>query len=339
MSQPLRMLHIAAREASDRIWTPLFCRTLQGLGQLHIITAGAEMPLAEHMARIRQADVLLTGWGSSPVPDDLAQDRGRLRYICNITGSVRHWISLRIIDAGIPVTNWGTAPADRLAEGAMTLLMATVKDLHQRIVNVRGGGWRLDDHHFGGSLRGLNVGIYGYGAIGQRFVPLLRPFGAVMRIYDPYAASIPEDCTRAESLETLFERSEAIVIHAGLTEETRGSVTADLLARLPDHGIVINTARGGIIDQDALFAELEAGRLRAGLDVLEPDRLSPDHAARSWPNLILTAHQIGRNRPDYGQERTWLDDFHQVCLDNLSRFVSGEPLRFRMDHDRYVRST
>jgi len=339
MSNPLHMLHIAAGEANSRIWTPRFVRALEEFGQLEMVTRGEDLDESEHLARIREADVLLTGWGSSPVPDGLASDRGRLRYICNVTGTVRRWISLRLVDAGIPVTNWGTAPANRLAEGAMTLLLATVKDLHQRIVHVREGAWQLDEHFYGGSLRGLNVGVYGFGAIGDRFVRLLRPFEAIIRIYDPYASEIPEDCTRVDSLAELFDASEAIVIHAGLTDETRGSVTAALLARLPDHGIIINTARGAIIDQDALFAELEAGRLRAGLDVLEPDTLPPDHPSRRWENTILTAHQIGRNRPDYGQERTWLDDFQEVCLDNLARFVTGEPPRFLIDRQRYLRST
>ncbi len=168
---------------------------------------------------------------------------------------------------------------------------------------------------------------------------MLRPFRPAILVFDPYAASLPEGCERAGSLDELFGRCEAIVIHAALSEETRGSVTAERLARLPDRAVLVNTARGAIVDQEALFAELASGRLRAGLDVLEPDRLPPGHPARDWENLILTAHDIGKNRPPEGFPPTSLDSMHRVCLDNLRRFAAGQPLRFVMDRERYERST
>jgi phosphoglycerate dehydrogenase-like enzyme len=197
----------------------------------------------------------------------------------------------------------------------------------------------MDMHLHGGSLNRLRVGIYGLGVIGRRFVEMIRPFGAELTIFDPYLAEMPEGCSRATSLDELFAGSQAIVIHAALTDETRGSVTADLLARLPRHGVVINTARGGIVDQPALFAELKSGRLRAGLDVLEPDGLPEEHEARAWPNLILTAHRVDHGWPDFNEPPTELNEMQETCIDNLRRFFGGEPLRFTFDRARYLRST
>jgi len=88
----------------------------------------------------------------------------------------------------------------------------------------------------------------------------------------------------------MFEQCEAIVIHAALSPETERTVTAELLSLLPDRGIIVNTARGQIIDNEALFAELRRGRLRAALDVTDPEELPRDHPARGYDNLILTAH-------------------------------------------------
>jgi phosphoglycerate dehydrogenase-like enzyme len=105
---------------------------------------------------------------------------------------------------------------------------------------------------------------------------------------------------------------------------------------LPDNGIVINTARGGIIEQDALFAELESGRLLAGLDVLEPDRLPEGHPAKKWSNAIFSTHSIGKSHPE-GQNV--LRPMHQICLENLRRHIAGMSLEFVMDVDRYQRST
>jgi phosphoglycerate dehydrogenase-like enzyme len=109
---------------------------------------------------------------------------------------------------------------------------------------------------------------------------------------------------------------------------------------LPKYGIVVNTARGAIVDQEALFAELKSGRLRAGLDVLDPDTLPPDHEARRWENLIWTCHSIGGGLwPTDGAPPAELAPHQEICLDNLRRFLRGEPLRFVMDEVRYARST
>jgi phosphoglycerate dehydrogenase-like enzyme len=134
------------------------------------------------------------------------------------------------------------------------------------------------------------------------------------------------------SLEELFDGAQAIVIHAGLTNETEKSVTAELLSRLPDQGVVVNTARGAIIDQEALFAELKSGRLRAGLDVLSPDELPENHEARSWENLIWTCHRfMGGGWP--GDDTLGRRDHN--LLGNLHAILDGRPPRFVIDEARY----
>lgn len=158
----------------------------------------------------------------------------------------------------------------------------------------------------------------------------------MLRVFDPFVTDFPDYVTPVSGLEELFRQSEAVSIHAGLTAATRGTVTAGLLALLPRHGILINTARGDIVDQDALFRELESGRLRAGLDVLAgPDRLPSGHPARQWQNLIWTCHDIERDWHTDGEPPKKLHAMHEICLDNLRRFRDGQPLRFTMDRCRF----
>lgn len=335
----LKLLHIAQGAPDGAVWTGVFREALASVGELTMVADGAALDDARRAALIRAADVLLLGWGSAPVPPEIARERGALRYVCNVTGEMKSWVPPELVDSGVPVTNWGDAPAGAVAEGAMALLLAVLKDLHQHTQAIRRDGWFLDWTLSGGSLEGLDVGIYGCGAIGRRFVELIRPFGPVLRVFDPFATELPASCARVDSLEALFDASQAIVIHAGLTPETRGSVTADLLRRLPRHGVIVNTARGAIIDQEALFAELASGRLRAGLDVLEPDALPAGHPARTWENCILTAHHVGRGWPNDGLPPTRLEAMHRVCLDNLRRFAAGTPLRFVVDPVAFRRQT
>ena len=119
---------------------------------------------------------------------------------------------------------------------------------------------------------------------------------------------------------------------------SRGTVTSELLARLPDHGVVINTARGEVVDQDALFAELRSGRLRAGLDVLvDDDYLMAGHEAHTWPNAIITCHDIGNHR--WPRRPPRFSESQEIALENLKRFIAGEELQFVMDEKRYLLSS
>jgi len=334
----IRMLHIARRQPRWDLWSDAFCRALREIGEFEIVTDGEDLSEDELAERIRGCDILLTGWSSVMIPAEIAVNPGSLRYVCNVTGSCRMGVPLEIVESPIPVTNWGDAPAGPVAEGAFTLLLACLKKLPERQRLVEAGEYRVPKGFRAHTLRGLDLGLYGCGVIGVKFIEMVRPFGPVIRVFDPYVDELPDGCIRVESLRELFETSEAVALHAGLSDETRGTVTAELLALLPDDGVLVNTARGGIVDQDALFAELESGRLWAGLDVLEPDTLAPDHPARRWPNAIITGHCISGGRPirdDGGRLRL----MHEYCLDNLRRHLAGEPLRFIMDRTRYLRST
>lgn len=335
----MRMCYLAAGPETHPECHPLLQQALEEIGTLTVITDGATRSEAERAALLRQYPICLLFRDSVPVPAALADDPGELRYVCATFGTLRGMVGPEIIASPITVTNWGDAPAGEIAEGAMALLLAELKDLHSRAARVADGGWELDGTRYGGSLDGLDVGLYGCGAIGRRFVEMLRPFNPVIRIFDPYLAELPEGCARTESLAALFRQSQAVVIHAGLTEETRGSVTAELLALLPDHGVLVNTARGGIVDQQALFAELATGRLRAALDVIEPDvPLPADHPARRWDNVLFTAHQIHQPWPTAGPP-TRLRPVDRITLDNLRRFRAGEPLRFVITLEVFTRMT
>lgn len=317
---------------------PLF-REIAKLGAFDDLPYDATMDEEALAALIRQYDVLLTMWKSPRVPDSLATNPGRLRYICNITGEMRAFISQALVESPhLTVTNWGDAPAFAVAEGAMALLMYGLKSLGVHAQSQRDGGQGKPQGLFPGSLYRLPLGVYGMGVVGRAFVNMLRPFEPDIWAYDPYVSDMPEGVRRAPDLEALFERSKAIVIHAGLSGETRHSVDARLLSLLPDHALIVNTARGGIVDQQALLEEVLSGRLRAALDVLEDgDTLPPSHPARQCPGLLITSHSITHDEWSFDPEQ--LDRKALNCLENLRRFAAGEPLRFVMTPERYRIST
>lgn len=332
----LKLVFLACGEPVERLLKPVFLRELEKLGAV-AVHAGAETWTAEQRLETwRGADVVLTGWGAVPLDRALATDPGNVRYVCHITGTLRGYIPREIIASPIRVTNWGDAPALGVAECTLTLLLACLKNLRQHIEERAAGEWQISSAETTGSLLGMKVGLFGMGTIARRVVEIVRPLGPVLGAYDPYVAEFPTGVERFESLETLCDWCEILSLHAGLTPKSRGSVRAEHFARLPDGGIVINTARGGLIDQEALFAEVQSGRLRAGLDVIDDDYLPPEHPARRWPNLILTGHTLD-HMPWRTSER--LLQMHAHALYNLQRFAAGERLRFEMTPERYDLST
>lgn len=346
----LRFVHFAAAKPNAALWTDTFKAALAPLGVLEIVTDAARLPEPQRAEVARAHDVVICGWEGAPLPVELVERPGRLRYVCNLTGGLRTQVPAEFPRSSIPVTNWGDAMGFEMAEASLTLLLACLKNLRPHIEEKRLGGWSANllpggPAERGGSVRNLRVGLYGLGAIGRRFTAMLVGLGARVHAYDPFATEWPEGVRRVVSLRELFAEADAVSIHAAVTPETTRSVTAELLRLLPDGGIVINTARGEILDEPALLVEVATGRLRAGLDVLDHagsgDCWPPDHPARAYPNLILTAHAAGINNWPYKMydPKCPLQVLHEVALDNLRRFRDGQPLRFRITPEHYDRMT
>jgi phosphoglycerate dehydrogenase-like enzyme len=333
-------LHRKSRHAG--VWNGGFCSALGERGEHRLIENADQWTEAERAEAIRGADILLTAWDAPPVPLSLIAEPGRLRYICHVNGEIRKIIDRAFIESGFAVSNWGPAPGRRIAEGAVALLLASLKQIPNHVVLKHGPGWIHPDPQWTGSLQGLHVGIYGFGVIGRECARLLKVFGAHLTVFDPYANEGVEGIERADSLDTLFSKCAAVVIAAGLNDQTRHSVGASLLRQLPDGGIVVNVARGAIVDQTALLAEVRQGRLRAALDVLDTDGndwMPPEHPDRHLPHLILTGHTIGGASWNEAISGNNLSDAHTICLSNLDRFMAGQPPLYSFDLTRYDRST
>jgi phosphoglycerate dehydrogenase-like enzyme len=330
----VKVIALTRAQALTQVWTPEFVEALDGVGEFDLVEHGGDLSDANAAELLRSYDVAIVGWDARPVPEELAASPGQLGYICCYSGTIRAVVPRALVQHGILVSNWGDLPAAGVAEGAVTLLLAVAHQIPRSLRVQQEGGWGFDGSLSTG-LRGLAVGVYGYGVIGRRFVEMLRPFGPRLRAFDPYVDVLPEDVEPADSLEELCRWSEALVVHAGLSDETVKSLGRRELALLEDHSIVINTARGDIVDQEALFRELQSGRLRAGLDVLEPDQLAADHPIRSLDNVILTFHAVSHSAwPVRG-----VDPRHDRVLEQLRRFGRGETPQWLFDTDRYDRST
>ena len=184
------------------------------------------------------------------------------------------------------------------AELAWGLLLALLRHIPEAADSVKEGGWDRDAFR-GNDLRGKRLGVLGIGRLGCMVAEYGRAFGMTVAACDPYASDWPMGVEIRSAAEDLMEDTQVLSLHVPLNDETRGLIDGEMLARLPEGAVLINTSRGAVVDEAALLAALGSGHLAgAGLDVVA-DELSggPSQAllayARDHDNLILTPHMGG----------------------------------------------
>jgi len=197
---------------------------------------------------------------------------------------------------GIPVVIAGGANAQSVAEQALALLMSVARATAWLDRRMRDGHWDKPTYA-GVEITGRSIGLIGLGAIGRAFLQLLAPFGGQVRIYDPYIADtqLPPGAARCATVGELLAESDIVSLHCPLTPDNRGFIDAGALARMRPGSILINTARGELVDEPALEAALRSGHLAgAGLDTFAQEPPAADHPFWMLDNLVVSPH-VGAN--------------------------------------------
>jgi D-3-phosphoglycerate dehydrogenase / 2-oxoglutarate reductase len=253
----------------------------------------APYPSAAEVAALAaevQPDAILSRQG--PVTAAAMEAAPNLRIIA------RHGVGVDDVDVaeaqrrGILVTRAPGSNTQAVAEHAFALLLALAKSLPLLSSQVADGGWRKAETKVR-DVAGLRLGLVGCGAIGQAVARLAAPFSVSVAAYDPAAPDCP-GIARVSTLHELLVQSDVLSLHLPLLPATRHLIGAAELALLPAGAMVLNTARGGLIDEAALHAAIEAGHLAgAGLDVFEDEPPPKDHPLRLHPRVICTPHVAG----------------------------------------------
>ncbi len=190
---------------------------------------------------------------------------------------------------GIQVVAAAGANAAAVAEHALALLLACAKSVVALDARMHAGHWDKATHK-SVELEGRTVGLVGLGAIGLRFARMADAMGMRVLGHDPFAGELPPFVQRVD-LETIWRESDAVSLHCPLTEDNAGLLNARTLAACKPGVIVVNTARGGLIDEDALLAALRSGQVgSAGLDSFAVEPMAADHPFQGEPRLTLSPH-------------------------------------------------
>ncbi|MGD9482180.1 2-hydroxyacid dehydrogenase [Streptomyces sp. TRM70308] len=242
-----------------------------------------------------------------------------VRLVQTLTAGTEHMVpGLPDLPAGAVLCNAVGVHDASTAELALTLALAALRGLPDFVRHQDAGRWRTA---FRPALADRRVLIVGYGGIGRAIEERLWPFevASVTRVART-ARQTPRGPVHAfTELPRLLPDAEVVLLAVPLTEQTRHLVDAAFLARMPDRALLVNVARGGVVDTGALLAELESGRLRAALDVTEPEPLPAEHPLWRAPGALITPH-VG------GPTTAFFPRAARLLRAQLTRLASGDPL-------------
>ena len=293
-------------------------------------------PLAVEKIKAFSPDIVVTGWRSPFLSEELLRsDLADLKYVCHVTGSVRHVVPRSFIERGGIVSNWGEIACTTVAEHALLLVLACLRRMPQWDAEMDAWRKEVPCRLPTRTLFGKTVGLHGFGAVARCLVTLLRPFGVRITAFSegvPPAHFSSLGVHRADSLEDLFSGNDIVVECEGLTPATRGVVNAFLLGLLPDGAVLVNVARAALIEEEALYSLAGEGRVQIGLDVFHEEPLSAKSPLRRHPSVIVSPHIAG---PTHDRFRLC----GEVVFKNLHAFFQNGSIEHLVTLEAYDRST
>lgn len=304
---------------------------LDAIGQVTWNESDEQFSQSELRERIDDVDIVVTGWGTPILDESIMDGAETLDLIAHTGGSVAYLLSDAVFDRDLTVCSANRPMARYVAELTLGHMIAAERGLTTMTESMRGGEYeRVRSPR---SLIGASIGLVGLGTIGRYLIRLLAAFDVTVRLYDPYVA--PADVTEYEfvekaTLSTVFAESDIVSVHASKTPETVGLIGPDELRALPDGALLVNTARAALVDRDALYEEVTAGRIRAALDVYHTEPLPADDPLRSCEHVQLTPHAGGHGP----HER-----FGEVIVAEIERFVAGDALQHEIPPEQARRMT
>ncbi|MFG3155180.1 hydroxyacid dehydrogenase [Streptomyces sp. NPDC048219] len=273
---------------------------------------------------LAEAEILIAGWGAPVVRAAHLPHTSRLRAVVYAGGVAATCLEdpAALAARGVVAANARTANSGPVAEYTLAMILLANKRVlvHERRYRA---SMSLPDHvaaHTGRGNYRQTVGIVGASTVGRAVLALLRPFDLDVLLYDPTLTE--EEAAglgaRLVPLDELMANSQVVSLHQPLTPGTRGQIDAGRLALMRDGATLVNTARGAVVDQDALISQLRTGRIDAVLDVTDPEPPAPDSELWTLDNVVLTPHLAG----SLGGELHRIGD---AVADEVERFASGRP--------------
>lgn len=275
---------------------------------------------------VKDAKIIITSWGSPVIGQEILDVCPDLRLLAHAAGSIKPVISEEFIKKGIPAINAAAALGEGVAETALAFAISACKGFFRLSGDTKNGLWAENRLTAVKDFYDITVGVISGGFVGRHMVKLLQNFHVDIVMYDPTlnAEQIEKIGAKKVSLEELLEISDVITIHAPQIPATDNMLHKENLKRIRDGAVLINTARGTVINEADLIEEMKTGRFTACIDVTNPEPPSKENALRSLDNVVLTPHIAGA--VTNGMKRVAL-----LICEEVERLLGGQPLLAKVE--------
>lgn len=317
------MYRIAMLQDFDRTKKLFSEDTIDSIRKLGILKINEQASSPEIIRQlVTDADIAITSWGCPMFTEELLEYACNLKAIIHAAGSVKDIVSKSVWRRGIRVANSAEPLGRGVAETALGLTLLSVKNIWRLSRNIAAGGWS-EGYEEVRELYDIKIGVIGAGHAGRHYIKLLQNFEVNILLYDPAVSSekAAELGARKVSFEELVGFSDVVSIHAPSLPETYHMINRDVLKLMKKDAVLINTARGSLVDENALYEHMACGNLKyTCLDVTDPEPLAKDNPLRGLENVIITPHLAGL--AGNGQKQIGAH-----VASELGRYLNGEPMK------------
>jgi len=307
--------------------------TLGEFAEIEIVVDPAELSRDEYARLFANKDGVLSTWNTPLIDSQVLEQANELKIISHAGGEVRPFISPEIfsLKPDLVLCNASNVMSKPVAEHILCVTLACLRNLfHLRQWVKEDENWWEYDKSKNVSLLEKKVGIVGLGQIAWEFIKLVRPFDVELWVFSRHLSDqeAAREGLRKSSLDEIFSSCDVITISAASVLQNRLLIDARLLGMIKPGAVLVNNARGMLIDEPALIRELETGRFSAAIDVTDPEPPAADNGLRHLNNVLLTPH-IGGPTP---AQRIWMVN---EAVDNLKAFFQGGTVRGIIDKKRF----
>lgn len=321
------LVTIPTYNEGDSFLTMEIMKEIESMGEVVWNTSGKQLSAEELKDKLKGMDVCITGWGCPKFDRHVLESAEELKLVAHTGGSVAPIVSEYLYDRGIRVISGNRLYAESVAEGTLAYILCSLRDIPYYNYDMKNGNWGSKGY-FNEGLLDQTTGLVGFGMVAKCLVKMLTPFRVRIKVFDPYIKEnmFEEFGLEKVSLEEIFSTCKIISIHAPKTPETYHIIGKELLQMIPEGSILVNTARGNIIDENALIEELQRNRFKAVLDVYEVEPLPPDSILRKLDNVILIPHMAG---PTLDRRRY----VTAALIDDIKSFFNGGILNHEINRE------
>jgi phosphoglycerate dehydrogenase-like enzyme len=307
---------------------------LKSFSEVGWLEEGGSYSSADLASIISPYDACITSWGSPKLTAEVLQEAPKLKFIGHAAGSVVSIVNEDVYDRDITVTNANKLLGHSTAEAAVACMLGGAWNMKAYSQSLMQGKWTINARETVLGLTYRTVGLIGLGEISRQVIRMIKAFSPRILLYSRYCSEeeAAELGVEVCSLSTLLRKSDIVSLHSTWTPATEGMIGSAELSQMRDGALLINTARGAIIDEEALIQELKSGRIQAVLDVYKQEPLNVDSPLLQMPNVWCLPHIGGF----HGLLKSGMGGF---VIDDLQRVIQGEQPRGLITREIYKRLT